>query len=381
MLRHQGFAVGPEQAMAFLRAIELLGPRNLDSLRRAGHVCLAPPPERRTEFDALFRAYFHAETEAVAARSLEGDEQEADRGKGLIADGDAGEEDESGKEASAAERFAHKNFADFADHDALTRLEREAHRLPRRRGFRLERTRHGRTIDLRRSLRDVVRHDGDAVFLKRLRRRHVARRIVLLIDISGSMKSHSADYLQFAHALMQTGRSVEAFTFGTRLTRVTQALRRRGRGRAIADASALVADWDGGTRIGESLHEFIAEPRHQGLIRGAVLLILSDGLERGDHSAMTEAVRRLARLAWHVHWLTPLAADPRFRPETAAIKSILGYIDGLADGATIDALVENTLKTGKKNDRGHGRRASSYLVAGRSSVALRSDAAPHLRSL
>jgi uncharacterized protein with von Willebrand factor type A (vWA) domain len=349
MLRHHGFAVGPEQAMAFLRAVDLLGPRNLASLRRAGHVCLAPPPERRGEFDALFRAYFYAEAEAVAARSLEGDEQKIEQGKGLVPDADtSGEEDESGQEASAAERFAQKHFTDLPDHRALTRLEREAHRLPRRRGFRRERNRHGRLIDLRRSLRDVVRHDGDAVFLRRLRRRSVARRIALLIDISGSMKSHSADYLQFAHALMQTGRSVEAFTFGTRLTRVTQALRRRDRDRAIAEASALVADWDGGTRIGESLQNFIAEPRHLGLVRGAVLLVLSDGLERGNHGAMTEAVRRLANLAWHVSWLTPLAADPRFRPETAAIKSILGYVDRLADGATLTALVENTLKTGQK---------------------------------
>jgi uncharacterized protein with von Willebrand factor type A (vWA) domain len=349
MLRHQGFAVGPEQAMAFLRAIELLGPRNLDSLRRAGHACLAPPPERRGEFDALFRTYFHAEAEAAIARNLEGDEQETERGKGLLPEGDAsGEEAESGKEASAAERFAAKDFVGFSDHPALIRLKREAHLLPRRRGFRQGRNRHGRVIDLRRSLRDVVRHDGDAVFLKRLKRRPVARRIVLLIDISGSMKSHSADYLQFAHALMQTGRSIEVFTFGTRLTRITPALRRRDRDRAIAEASALVADWDGGTRIGESLQDFVADPRHLGLVRGAVLLVLSDGLERGDHDAMTEAVRRLANLAWHVSWLTPLAADPRFRPETAAIRSILGYVDRLADGATLTALVENTLTTGQK---------------------------------
>ena len=349
MLRQHGFAVGPEQAMAFLRAIALLGPRNLDSLRRAGHACLAPQPERRDEFDALFRAYFHAEVEAAIARSLEGEEQEIEQDKGLVPDGDAsGEEDESGKEASAAERFAEKHFADFPDHQVLMRLKREAHRLPRRRGFRQERNRHGRMIDLRRSLRDVVRHDGDAVFLKRLRRRPVARRIVLFIDISGSMKSHSADYLNFAHALMQTGRSVEVFTFGTRLTRITAALRQRDRDRAIAEASALVADWDGGTRIGESLQDFITEPRHLGLIRGAVLLVLSDGLERGDHRAMTDAMRRLAHLAWHVSWLTPLAADPRFRPETAAIKSILGYVDRLADGATLTALVESTLKAGQK---------------------------------
>jgi uncharacterized protein len=347
ILRNHGFVIAPEQAMVFLRAIELLGPRNLDSIRRAGHACLAPPPERHAAFDALFRAYFREEADVIAARSLEGDEQKAQPNKGLTPEANEGEdEDESGKEASAAERFATKHFPDTPDHESLLRLKREAHLLPLRRGFRRERNRHGRTIDIRRSLRDIVRHDGDAVFLKWLRRRYVARRIVLLLDISGSMKSHSADYLRFAHALMQTGRSVEAFTFGTRLTRITPALRQRDRNLAITEASTLVADWDGGTRIGETLQHFVAEPRHQGLIRGAVLLVLSDGLERGDHGAMTEAVRRLAHLAWHVSWLTPLAADPRFRPETAALKSILGFVDRLADGATLPALVENTLKTG-----------------------------------
>jgi uncharacterized protein with von Willebrand factor type A (vWA) domain len=347
-LRLHGFTVGPERTMDFLRAVALLGPRHLDSIRRAGHVCFAPPPERHGEFDALFRAYFHETAEAAIARRLEGGEQDAPDKKGLASQSEEnGEEGESGKEASGAERLAGRKFQAVPGDEALLRLEREAHRLPRRRGFRNERNRHGSRIDLRRSLRDIVRHDGDAVFLKRLRRRHIARRIALLIDISGSMKSHSADYLRFAHALMQTGRSVEVFTFGTRLTRITSALRQRDRDRAIAETAALVADWDGGTRIGETLAYFVEEPRHQGLVRGAVLLVLSDGLERGDHSAMTEAVRRLSRLAWHVSWLTPLAADPRFRPETAAIKSILGLVDRLADGATLSSLVENTLETGK----------------------------------
>jgi uncharacterized protein len=345
-LRRHGFTVGPEQSVAFLRAIELLGPRNLASIRRAGHACLAPPPERHAEFDALFRAYFHEEAEATTARSLEGDEQKTEAGGGLAPEADESEEGESGKEASVVERLARKRFSAVPAEEALTRLKREAHRLPRRHGFRRERNRHGRTIDIRRSLRDVVRHDGDAVFLKRLRRRRIARRIVLLIDISGSMKSHGGDYLRFAHALTQTGRSVEAFTFGTRLTRITPALRQRDQDRAITDASALVADWDGGTRIGEALSHFVDEPRHQGLIRGAVVLVLSDGLERGDHSAMTEAMRRISGLAWHIAWLTPLAADPRFRPETAAIKSILGYVDRLADGATLSSLVETTIRTG-----------------------------------
>ena len=136
------------------------------------------------------------------------------------------------------------------------------------------------------------------------------------------MKEHTEHALRFAHALFRAAERMECFTLGTRLTRVTGALRQRVPDRALDKASSLAPDWDGGTRIGDALQAFLSVPRFVGLARGAAVVVLSDGLERGDSDAMVEAVRRLSRLAWRVSWLTPLAADAGFRPETAALAAV-----------------------------------------------------------
>ena len=121
----------------------------------------------------------------------------------------------------------------------------------------------------------------------------------------------------------------------------------KNREQALAAASTIVADWDGGTRIGDALQAFLAVPRFAGYARGALVLIVSDGLERGDHRAMTDAVARLSALAWRISWLTPLAADPRYRPETDALKSILPLIDELADGSSTERLCAHVLQLAK----------------------------------
>ena len=157
------------------------------------------------------------------------------------------------------------------------------------------------------------------------------------------MKARTDAHLRFAHALVRAADRIEVFTIGTRLTRVTRALRLRNRERALATASGLVSDWDGGTRIGDALQAFLAVPRFAGAARGAVVLILSDGLERGDPKAMTDAVKRLAARAWHLSWMTPLAADPGYRPETAALKSILPHLDTLADAGSTERLCHHVL--------------------------------------
>jgi uncharacterized protein with von Willebrand factor type A (vWA) domain len=148
------------------------------------------------------------------------------------------------------------------------------------------------------------------------------------------MKTHTDGYLRFALALAQATDRVVVFTLGTRLTRITRALRRRSRDQALAVASSLVADWDGGTRLGDAMRAFLDIPRFSGFARGALAVVLSDGLERGDPGAMTEAVERLSRLAWAILWLNPLAGSAGFAAETGALKSVLPYIDHMGDGST-----------------------------------------------
>jgi uncharacterized protein with von Willebrand factor type A (vWA) domain len=350
LLRANGFAVAPEQTTAFLAAIGLLGPRSLEHIRRAGLATLAPPPERRGTYDRLFDLHFHG---SEAIERADGDDEEIVRlqeeGRGedepLLAD----EANESGLAAARAEALVERRFAQGAASDALRRLSREAPtRLPRRRGHRRRRAPRGPFADLRRTLRDSVRNDGEVLRLGRLRRRARPRKLLLLIDVSGSMKARTEENMRLAHALSQAARNVEVFTFGTRLTRVTRALRLKRREQALGAAAHLVGDWDGGTRIGDALQAFLAVPRFGSYARGAAVVVVSDGLERGDPAALRDAVAKLSRRAWRVSWLTPLATAPSFQPQTEALIAIQRFVDDLVDGGSSEAVVSHLLSLGRR---------------------------------
>jgi uncharacterized protein with von Willebrand factor type A (vWA) domain len=196
---------------------------------------------------------------------------------------------------------------------------------------------------MRKVFRQAVQRDGEIVELPKLRRKLHHRRIVLLIDVSGSMKEQIDGHLRFAHALAQATDRIEVFTLGTRLTRITRALKVRNPTQALNTVSGIVADWDGGTRLGDGLNVFLSVPRFVGFTRGASVLVLSDGLERGDHLAMVEAVEKLSRLSWRLVWLTPLAADAGYQPQTTAMQAILPYISSIEDGSSVRALCERVL--------------------------------------
>jgi uncharacterized protein with von Willebrand factor type A (vWA) domain len=347
LLRAHGFAIAHEQVVMFLESVLLLGPKTIESIRHAARATLAPPADRHAEFEALFHAFFYEEAAVVsAAKSLpEEDAPVKDKGEERQEPPEIEGSNRSGKAATAQEILGIRQFNIASDDRALDRLYREGPKsLPRRLGFRKAPDRKGNVLDLRRSLRRIVEHDGDVLRLMREKRQSLQRPIVLLIDISGSMKAQTADYLRYAHALTRMADKVETFTFGTRLTRITRTLGQRDPARALERVAAAVDDWDGGTRIGPALQAFISNPRYASLLRGAVVLVLSDGLERGDPEAMREAVARMARRASYLAWLTPLAADPRFRPETRALKDILEFLDQLGNGGTLASLVDHTLQ-------------------------------------
>lgn len=352
-LRGFGFAASGEQTVAFMAAVTVLGPRGMADIRRAAHATLAPPPERHDEFDALFRAFFHGEAATTQAADAPGEETVAkDDGRERHEPPEAAGQSESGRATTGAEILGSRAFPATEPDEALRRLiRRTPDVLPRRRAFRRQRAKAGRTIDIRRTLRAALATEGDLPALKRLKPRTRQRNVLILIDVSGSMKAHTADYLRVAHAVTRAADRAETFTFGTRLTRITRAMRLRDRDRALAEASAIVEDWDGGTRIGDALTAFLAIPRFAAHARGGLVIVLSDGLERGDHRAMVEAVRRLSRLSWRLAWLTPLAADPRFRPRTAALKAILPWLDDLGDGGSVAAVARYILNECREGGR------------------------------
>lgn len=338
ILRANGFAVSPDQTESFLAAVALLGPRSMEHIRRAAIATLAPTIERTGAFDALFRAVFFGEAKVATGAGEDEEETVVKDGSG----GTGGEvllrREKGGAHASAIERLAAREFAE-AD-DGLKKFRRRLpEALPRRRAFRHLAARSG-AVDLRRSLRDIVRADGDPAAPRLRRRQEIARRIVLIIDISGSMRDHTDGLLALAHVLGQAAPRAETFTIGTRLTRITPALRPRDRGLALARTAATVDDWSGGTRIGPALQAFLAVPRFAALARGALVVIASDGLERGDHRDFEGAIRRLAGLAHRLSLATPLAGDARFRPETAAIAAVLPWLDDLVDGSSAGAVAD-----------------------------------------
>jgi uncharacterized protein with von Willebrand factor type A (vWA) domain len=342
LLRAAGFAVAPEQTRAMIAAVGLLGPRSLRDIRLAAHATLAPPPERREEFDALFDQVFLGHALAAPAIGAPEDMPPAyDAGDADLMP-DPEEEEPSGADATAAERLFARAFA--GDEDAALRAFARAvpGALPTRRARRLTPGKAGRA-DPRRAFREMMRRDGEMTRLPRRNRSRRQRRVLLLIDVSGSMKSGTEGALRLAHALVQAGERVEVFSLGTRLTRVSRALRHRNRDQALALASGLVADWDGGTRLGEAMQVFLSVPRFAGFARGALVVVISDGLERGGPEALVGAMTRLRGLAWSVLWLSPLAADPAYRPETEAMRAILPLIDRLGSGADAPAVAGEIL--------------------------------------
>lgn len=346
LLRRAGFAVAPEQTMAWLAAIELLGPQQVNDIRRAARATLAPPPERFAEFDALFDTHFLG----VHGTAMESEPSEEEPAR-AAEDSSVGPEPifgdethESGAEATTAERLSARRFAPGQEGETLRRFSRALPaRVPRRRGYRWRSAGGGPATDARRMFRDALRNAGEIVRLRRRKRRLRQRRILVLVDVSGSMKERTQSHIAFAHALVRAADSVEVFTIGTRLTRITRPLRLKNREQALAAASLLVADWDGGTRIGEALSAFLAVPRFSALARGAALVVLSDGLERGDPTAMADAVARFSRIGWRIMWLTPLASDPGFELRTAGLVAARPFLDVLGDGGSIDQICAHVL--------------------------------------
>ncbi|MBN9223117.1 MAG: VWA domain-containing protein [Mesorhizobium sp.] len=338
-MRRHGFPVAPEQGTSFMQAVTLLGPRSMNDIREAALATLAPPPDRRDEFEAHFQSHFYGNTSAMV-------ESDADEETRIKDDGGADEErieaeqrEEGGELSSALEQLSSREFQN--DEDRLTTFRRNlSTSLPARRSFRTVRTHSRGKLDLRRSLREIVSADGDIPSPLLRRRQTVPRKLLILIDVSGSMKLHTSDYLKLAHAAVQGADRTEIFTFGTRLTRITAALRIRDRDQALARAAAQVDDWDGGTRMGPTLLAFLSVPRFSAFARGAAVVILSDALERGGHGELETAMRRLGARAFRLSLATPLAGDPRFRPATAALSAILPLLDDLVDGSSVRSLTD-----------------------------------------
>ena len=339
-LREAGLAIDPGRTEAFLRATAACRLRNIQDLARLGRVTLTGSPDDFPIYDAVFDSIFG---EATFDGKVE-DPEDEQAPRSATSNQEALLQMVEGDAAGAAAADDHlrnrKSFDRLGDddRDALVRLKRRLAEMPQVRSRKLVPHQRGARIDLAATTRAARRTFGETLRLMRKTRPERPRRLLLLIDVSGSMKAQSELYLRFAHLVSHRLAKVETFCFGTRLSRVTRTLKHRDPAIALDRLADIVFDFDGGTLIGASLEEFLSVSRHAALVRGAVTIVFSDGLERGDPQPMIHAVERLARLSHRLVWATPLAADPRYRPATRGMAGILPFLDALADGSSLPAL-------------------------------------------
>jgi hypothetical protein len=326
-LRDAGLPVGTDRIAELCRAAALLEPTDL---YWAGRATVVARPQDIPVYDRVFAEFFGGAVPADEAVRIR-----------VSVEGEVAREVDVAL-ASPLELLREKCFADCTgdELEALAELmARTSFAAPLRRTRRLEAARRG-APDLRRTLRRSFRAGGEPLDLAWRARRVRPRRLVLLLDVSGSMADYSRALVLFAHAAVRAGPRVEAFSFGTRLTRLTGALATGGPDEALRRAAEVATDWDAGTRIGESLKSFLDEHGHRGLARGAVVVICSDGLEIGDPALLAEQAERLARLAHRVVWLNPLKGDPAYEPLTRGMRAALPHVDAFASGHNLASLEE-----------------------------------------
>jgi uncharacterized protein with von Willebrand factor type A (vWA) domain len=365
-LRAAGVPMTPGRVADLARALALVRPVSRRRLYWTARAVLVSDPAQVAAFDRVFFEVFgdresQESFDPEEARTVPVPPDDRPRAEHAAAHGQAragvspsprspGDDDEDGPPAevplamaSDEERLAGKSF-DALEPFELAQLYRLMTRLrlqtPRRRTRRYEKGRHGQHVDLRRTLRTSLRTGGDPIRLARRRRRVARRRLVMLCDISGSMEPYARAYLQFLTCAAGAGPSSEAFVFATRLTRLTRALASRHPQRAIQRAAAAAPDWSSGTRIGDALKAFNDRHGRRGMARGAVVVILSDGWERGDPMLVAREMERLSRLAHRIVWVNPRVSASAFSVRAGGMVAALPHCDALVSGHSFQALGE-----------------------------------------
>lgn len=350
-LRAAGVAVTQDRAHGFLTAVAAVGAGDRQATYWAGRATLCASPDDLARYDQMFAAWFDPRDGLPRARPRETPRAEAAHllpdVEGADGAGD-GEDDVVRAKASAAEVLRHRDVAslDAAERRRLAGMfARLSLRPPRRRTAR-HRAWHRGDLDASRTLRNSLRQLGEPGEIAWRRRGVRPRRVVLLVDVSGSMSAYADALLRLAHRLTQSARAtsgiVETFTIGTRLTHVTRALRSRDADRALVAAGEVVPDWSGGTRLGETLRVFLDRWGQRGMARGAVVVVFSDGWERGDAELLGEQMARLQRIAHRVIWVNPHRGKAGYEPLQGGVVAALPHCDDFLAGHSLATFADLT---------------------------------------
>lgn len=342
--RAAGLDLAPSAAIDLAGAVAVLGPRGLSDLYWAGRATLVHRPEDIAPYDEAFSTLLadlgaiEPTTPLALVRAPGVDPDHA-----IDPRAEARAPRDQHRIASSEEVLRSLDLAALGDHeDEVHRHIRQLVLRPAQRRSRRRRPdRRGRgRLDVHRTARRALRTEGETFDRIGTRRRTTPRRLVMLLDISGSMEPYADAFLRLAHAARVGGRRVEVFAVGTRLTRLTRALDAPDAEAALHAVAAEIPDWAGGTRLGEGLRTFNDEWGIAGLARGAVVVILSDGWDRGDPALLGEQMARLARVTHTIVWVNPLRATEGYAPLARGMAAALPHVDHFVSGHSLAALDE-----------------------------------------
>ncbi|MGH3520562.1 MAG: vWA domain-containing protein [Haloechinothrix sp.] len=344
-LAAEGLRIGADRTAAFLAAVEQIDLADVDQMYWAGRVTLCAEPDEIDHYNKVFADWFGA----TATRTQHAVPRR--RQPRIATLTPTGQEPGEGDAKAQAMRVGASDTEVLRSKDIgdLGAAEREHLRQilallrpdpPMRRSLRLRPARRG-GLDPHRTVRAMLTSGGEPMRLAHRGHGKRPRKVVLLVDVSGSMTPYADALLRFAHAVVRrTPGSVEAFTLGTRLTRVSRQLRERDPERALAAAARAVPDFAGGTRLGETLRAFLDRWGQRGAARQAVVVLFSDGWERGDPTLLGAQVERLRRLAHAVFWVNPHAGRAGYAPVQSGIAVALPHLDKLLAGHSLTTLEE-----------------------------------------
>jgi hypothetical protein len=344
VLRGAGVKVPISCVLGFAEGIETVGIDNRDSVYWTGRATLLHRPEDIETYDRAFKVFwehrgtsmdFIVELPSIDIQlAVDSDDEEGDDGP--PPDDEPDDTPTIHLRFSATEILREKDFALY-DQDEL----REAQTLmadlrlvgtPRRSRRLVRSRRRGAHPDLRRTVRAALQAGGEPIQRAWREPGEKLRRLVLLLDVSGSMEPYARALVRFVHAAVAGRQKVEAFTLGTRLTRVTRELNSRDPDKAMQQAAGRVADWSGGTRLGEGFRQFNDEWGVRGMARGAIIVVLSDGWDRGEPEVLAAQMERLHRVAYKVVWVNPLKVTPGYAPLARGMAAALPYVDDFVEG-------------------------------------------------
>jgi len=347
ILRGAGLRVGTDRLVEFARALEELDASRREDVYWAGRITLVSRPEDTDTYDRAFELFWDRGTNAkfpprpTARFSISIPDRSVSPPKETVERSEGGQE-AVGLRYSPVEVLRTKDFALYSSEEFA-----ELHRLladlrlsgALKKSRRLEPAVRGRH-DPRRTMKGAMRTGGEALRHRFRRARIQPRKVVLLCDVSGSMAPYSRALLRFLHAGVISGGRLEAFSMGTRLTRITRELATRDPDQALRQAAGSVQDLSGGTRLGDVTKEFVDRWGQRGMARGAVVVILSDGWDRGDVNVLAEQMQRLQRLAYKVIWVNPLKSAPGYKPLAAGMAAALPYVNVFLSGHNFESLQE-----------------------------------------